>query len=76
MASHHGDDDDDDDVAPIQRASVTGVAAPVSLEVTDIITHVFFVRGILQVRNIACEKPRRCALRPRCSRAIPPVSPP
>jgi len=53
MPSHNGDDDNDD-AAPlhIQRASVTGAAAPVPLEVTDVIAHLFFVSGIVHVRNI------------------------
>jgi len=77
MPSHNGDDDNDD-AAPlhIQRASVTGAAAPVPLEVTDVIAHLSFVSGIVHVRNIACEETRRCAPRPRCSRAIPPASSP
>ena len=44
--SHNGDDDVVLVPLHIQRASVTGAAAPVPLKVTDVIPHIPFVRGI------------------------------
>ena len=71
MQSHNGDDDD---TAPllIQRASVTGAAAPVPLEVIDVVAHLSFVLCTFAASPARKLVVAHCAR--GCSLAIPPAS--